>query len=176
MKNTAKIVIGIGIGIAVILMYSGLNLYAVSNLQFRGNSSDFNLSKFDLADTSMDVKLEACNPTFFPASFNNLKVDFTYKSTSFGTFTVYGKTISPQSSSIVDGRLKMNALAVGGLFLEFLKANISGTKPNVDPNELHYVTNLDAPILGFIPFSISKSYSPTEFWNMISGQTGNYSC
>lgn len=95
---------------------------------------------------------------------------------NFGTFTVYGKTMLPQSASIVDGRLKVNPVAVGDLILEFLKASFTGTTPNADPTQLHYVTTLDAPVLGIMPFSITKTYSPNEFWSMISDQSGNYSC
>ena len=177
LNNAVKAGIIVGGIILVIAVYLGLNVYAISNLQFRGsNVNEINFANFDMADMSMDVELEVCNPTFIPASFNILKVDIIYKSTNMGTFIMFGKTVLPQSSSIVDGRLKSNALSMGGLFLEFLKASFTGTKPNVDPNELHYVTTLDAPILGVIPFSISKSYAPTKFWDMIRGQTGNYSC
>ena len=177
MKNITKIGIGVGVGVGIVFLFVGLNLYSISNLQFRGhnfNSIDF--SKFDLADASMDFQLEACNPTFFPASFKNLKVDIAYKSTSFGTLTVWGKTVPPNSASVVDGRLKVNAVAMAGLFLELMKAEFSHTKPNVDPNELRYIATLDAPVLGVIPFSLSKTYLPTEFFDMLQGQGNAYSC
>lgn len=170
MGSGRKAGIVISIVLALIFTYLSLNVYAISNLQFRG----YQTGQFDLADMSMDVKLEACNPVFFPATFNKFNIDMVYKSTDFGTFTVWGTTIPPQSSSIVDGRLKVNAQAVLGLALSALGSAFTG-QSSFDPNQVHFTANLDAPILGIIPFSISKSYTMDEFKG-IMGQTGRFDC
>lgn len=172
MNKAQKIGICIGITILIIVTYASLNVYAISNLQFRAHQ----IGKFDPADMSIDTQVETCNPSFFPASFNKFDVDIIYKSTTFGTFTVWGSTIQPQSSEIVNGRLNVNAVAMAGLFLTALGSTFSGQQMDLDVNQIHYVTNLDAPIFGVIPFSIKKEYSSNEFKNIMSGQTGRFDC
>lgn len=171
MGNGKKAGIGLGIIIVLFVAYLGLNVYAISSLQFRNHQA----GKFDFADMSMDTQLEACNPTFFPASFNKFNVDMIYKATDFGTFSVYGTTIPPHSSSIVDARLRVNAQAVLGFTFSALGSAITG-KNTFDQNQVHLNANLDAPILDIIPFSINKSYSLDEFRGIISGQGGKFDC
>lgn len=166
-----KIGIGIGITAVLIVAYLGLNIYAISSLQFRNHET----GQFDFADMSIDAKIEACNPTFFPASFNKFDVKMVYKSTDFGTFTVWGDTIAPKSSSVVDGRFKLNGEAVAGLFLAALGSAFTG-QSNFDPNQIRLNANLDAPILGIIPFSVSKEFSIDEFKNFMSDQNGRFDC
>ena len=170
-SNVKRAAISITIAAALVALYLGLNIYAISNLQFRGHQT----GSFDFADMSADVQLEACNPSFFPASFNKLNVDIIYKSTNFGTFTVWGKTILPHSSSIVDGRLKVNAEAVAGLFIASLSSAFSG-KTTFDVNQMRLVASLDAPILGVIPFSVTKEYTISEFTSLMNGQAAHFNC
>jgi len=172
MNNAKKAAVGVGIAVTIAVIYLALNVYAISNLQFRGYQTE----NFDFADMSMDVQLEACNPSFFPASFNKFNVEMIYKSTNFGTFTVWGTTIPPQSSSIVDGRLNVNAMAMAGLFLAALGSAFSGQEMDFDVNQIRFIANLDAPIFGVIPFSIKKEYSSEEFKNIMSGQTYRFEC
>jgi len=113
MRKSAVIGLGIGIPVVLILIILGLNMFAISNLQFRGQS----IESLDIVDMSADTKFEICNPTFFPASFEKLEIAMNYKSTNFGTFTMWGKTIQPQSPILVDGRVNVNGQAVMQLLL-----------------------------------------------------------
>ncbi len=60
-NTTRKVVIGIVIPIVIILIVLGMNLYALSNLQFKANA----VNNFDAFDFSMDADFVVCNPTFF---------------------------------------------------------------------------------------------------------------
>lgn len=175
-RNNAKKTIGIGIGIsvAIIMIYFGLNLYAINNLQFRGHESG--QGNFDFADMSMDFQLEVCNPTFFPATFSKFKGDVIYKSTNFGTLTINGGTVLPQSHSIFDGRMKLNTEALVGLFLKALGSAFSGKDSAFDPNDFNIVLTLDAPIFGIIPFSVTEEYSSNEFQSLMQGLTEKFDC
>jgi len=92
-----------------------------------------------------------------------------YKSTNFGTFTMWGKTIQPQSPILVDGRVNVNGQAVMQLLLAGFSSAFGGQQVDFDPTKMKYVANLNAPILGMIPFSVSQEYSSDEFVEMIQG-------
>lgn len=172
MNTPAKIGLGIGIPVALILIVLVLNVFAINNLQFRAHS----VESFDIVDMSADAKFEVCNPTFFPASFNTLEIDMIYKSTDFGTFTVWGKTIPSQSPTVVDGRLNINGQAVFQLFVAAMGSAFGGQEMDFDPEQIRFITTLDAPILGVIPFSVSQNYSADEFQKIIQGDNDAWSC
>ena len=144
----------------MVIGYLVLNLYALNNLQF----SEFQLGGIDLANTSADIKIKATNPTVFPASFERMNLTVNYQSTKFGAITVHGATISPYSEKDLDGTLKINAQALAGLIL----ASLFGGGSGFDINQLRIVAQVDAPIFGMIPYSISKEYSAEEFANLLS--------
>lgn len=172
MKKAITVGLGIGIPIILIVIIVGLNIFAISNLQFRGHS----MEEMDILDMSIDGKFEVCNPTFFPASFDTLKMDINYKSTNFGTFTIWGKTIPPQSPTIVDGRANINGQAVLQLFIAAMGSAFGGQGLDFDPNQIRFSAVLDAPILGIIPFSISQNYSSDEFQKLMQGKNESWSC
>ena len=165
------LIIGIVIPIIIIVLI-GLNFYAISNLQFRGHSVD----DFDLVDLSMDTRFEACNPTFFPASFDTLKVDIVYKSTNFGTVTIWGQTIPPNTPTVVDGRIKLEGQSILQLFLAAFGSAFGGDEMNFDPKQMKFIAKLDAPLLGIIPFTITKEYSSDEFTGIMQGSNNQWSC
>jgi hypothetical protein len=168
-----KAVVGIGVAIPVIIIaIIALNFFAVSNLQFRGHSVD----DFDFVDLSMDTKFEVCNPTFFPASFDQVSVDIVYKSTNFGTVTIWGQTIHPNSPTVVDGRINLDGQSLLQLFVAAFGSAFGGEEMDFDPNQMRFIAKLDAPLLGFIPFSVSEEYTTDEFTNMMQGQSGQWSC
>lgn len=162
----------IAIIIVIIIVYGTMNLYALSSLQFRPNGT----GTFDFADLSMPLHLQACNPSYFPASFDKFSLDINYKSTNFGDAIVWGKMIPPKSSVPVDGQLKLNGQGLVQLFLASFASAFSGQQSSFDPSQMRITATLDAPIFGVIPFSISKDYSIGDFKGMMSNATGQYSC
>lgn len=163
MKKIKKITIGIGIISGLIIGYLVLNLYALNNLQF----SEFQLEGIDLANTSANIKIKASNPTFFPASFEEMDLTVNYQSTKFGTVIVHGALIAPLSEKDLYGNLKINAQALAGLIL----ASLFGGGSGFDVNQLRIIAQVDAPIFGIIPYSVSKEYSAEEFQNLLDDIT-----
>ncbi len=149
-----------------------MNAYAITNLQFRGHSVD----DVDLIDMNMDTKFEVCNPTFFPASFETLKVDLVYKSTNFGTITMWGQTIPSSTPTIIDGRVNMNGQAIMQLFVAALGSTFRAEEIDFDPKQVKIFIELDAPILGIIPFTVLKSYPSDEFIEIFQGKINEWSC
>jgi len=175
-KSGIKIGIGIAIPIIIpiiiIVALFSMNAYAITNLQFRGHSVD----GVDLIDMNMDTKFEVCNPTFFPASFETLKVDLVYKSTNFGTITMWGQTIPSSTPTIIDGRVNMNGQAIMQLFVAALGSTFRAEEIDFDPKQVKIFIELDAPILGIIPFTVSKSYPSDEFIEIFQGKINEWSC
>lgn len=170
--------IGIGISIPIIIpiiiivaLFS-MNAFAITNLQFRGHSVD----DVDLIDMNMDTKFEVCNPTFFPASFKTLKVDVVYKSTNFGTITMWGQTIPSNTSTIIDGRINMNSQEIIQLFASTLGSTFRAEEIDFDPKQVKIFIELDAPILGIIPFTVSKSYPSDEFIEIFQSKINEWNC
>ena len=162
--NRKKIIIA-GIVIAAIFFgYLGANAYAVSALQFRPHQG----TQYSLSETMLHIQAEACNPSFFPASFHDYEIDAVYKSQVLETALIMGNTISPKSSSLLDGTFTINKEAL---------AQVAQLGPQFDPNEATVKTKLDASLFGIIPFTINKDYSGTEFSDIVkNGPPGGYKC
>ena len=176
MKSGIKIGIGITIPIIIpiiiIVALFTMNGNAITNLEFRGHSVD----DLDLMDMSMDTKFEVCNPTFFPASFETLKVDIVYKSTNFGTIIMEGQTIPSKTPTILEGRINMNGQPIMQLFVAALNSEFRAGEINFEPKQVKFFIELDAPILGIIPFSVLKSYTSDEFIEIFHDNMNQWSC
>jgi hypothetical protein len=172
-KSIILVGLVIGIGITIIIVFMGLHIYAISNLQLRNLQN----GELDLMDRSIDMQFEACNPTFFPVILKQFSVDMIYKSTNFATIIINDNNIPPHSSIIIDGRFKMNDEAFMGLFLSALKSTFSDEETSLpNPEEFGFVTKFDVPILGVIPFSITKEFSNDEFGDLIGRQASKFDC
>lgn len=171
-RNIKNIAISCIIIISIIAAYESLNIYSVSNLEFRSEGTPH----FDTPTLGGDFKLDVCNPTFFPATYNNLGIGIDYKTSNVVTVSIFGGTILPKSASTVDGKIQFNAASLLGMFLTSLGSALSGGNPSFDPNQIHVSATLDAPIFGIIPFSIEKEYSINEFKDMFGNQTSHFDC
>lgn len=171
-NTTRKVAIGIIIPIVIIIVVLGMNLYALSNLQFKG----YEATGMDFMNLSVGTKFEVCNPTFFPASFNKLEVDILHKNTNFGTFTLLEQNIPPMTQAVVYGQIKINGEVVLQQLLGSLGFSQGTQGMNFDPNQMKFIGKLDAPIFGIIPFSVSHTFSADEFSEMMQGNSGQWSC
>jgi len=149
---------------AMIFAYIGANAYAVSTLEFRPHQG----TQYKISETVLHIQAEACNPSYFPASFHNYEINAIYKSQVLETASINGSIISPKSSLILDGKFTMNKDTLSQFAQE-------GSQ--FDPNQALVKTKLDAAIFGIIPFSINKDYSGTQFADIVkNGPPGGYQC
>ncbi|HEV2193844.1 MAG TPA: hypothetical protein VGR54_09540 [Nitrosopumilaceae archaeon] len=162
--NRKKIIIAGIVIAAIILGYIGANAYAVSTLEIRPHKG----AQFAISPTVLHIQAEACNPSFFPASFHNYEIIAVYKSQVLETALINGSTISPKSSLLLDGKFTINKDALSQFAQE-------GSQ--FDPNQALVKTKLDAAIFGIIPFTINKDYSGTQFADVVkNGPPGGYHC
>ena len=165
LKSNRKKIAMAGIDIAIIISaYVGANAYAVSTLEFRPHQG----TQYAISPTELHIQAEACNPSYFPASFHNYEINAVYKSQVIETASINGSTISPKSSLLLDGKFIIN---------KDVLSQFAQEGSQFDPSQAIVKTKLDAAIFGIIPFTISKDYSGTEFADVIkNGPHGGYQC
>jgi hypothetical protein len=151
--------------VAVVLAaYLGLDVYAVNALQFRPHSG----TQTVISDTELGVQADACNPSYFPASFKTYEITALYKSDTVEKAIISGGTISPKSSMILDGVFSLNRDAL---------AKFRNENTTFDPTYASIITKVSAPIFGVIPYSVNKEYSVQDFQRIVKeGPPGSYDC
>jgi hypothetical protein len=155
----------VGIVVAIILVaYIGLDVYAVNNLQFRPHHGQQTI----ISETQLGIKSDACNPAYFPATFTKYEISAFYNSVEIEKATISGSTLSPKSAATLDGIFAINKEAV---------TKIGNENATFDPTKATITTSVDAPIFGFIPYSVNKKYPAHEFQNMIKNPLpGTFDC
>ncbi|HEX5457761.1 MAG TPA: hypothetical protein VFX64_05175 [Candidatus Nitrosotalea sp.] len=155
----------VGIIIAIVIVaYIGLDVYAVNNLQFRPHHGQ----QVAISDTELSIQTDACNPSYFPATFTKYEIDAFYNSDIIEKATVGGSTLSPKSAATLDGIFAINKDVV---------TKIGQQNATFDPAKATITTTVDAPIMGFIPYAVDKKYPAVEFQNMIKNPPpGTFDC
>lgn len=155
----------VGIIVAIVLVaYIGLDLYAVNNLQFRPHHGQ----QVAISNTQLGIQTEACNPSYFPATFTKYEIVATYGSTQIENATVEGVTLSPKSAAILNGVFSIDkdaAMKVANQSIPF------------DPTKASITTYVKAPIFGVIPYAVKKEYSALDFESRIKNPPpGTFDC
>jgi len=155
----------VGIVVAIILVvYVGLDIYAINNLQFRPHQGQ----QLIISETQLAIKSDACNPAYFPVTFTKYEITAFYNSDEIERATISGSTLSPKSAATLDGIFAINKEAV---------AKIGKENATFDPSKATITTSVDAPIFGFIPYTVDKKYPAQEFQNRIKNPPpGTFDC
>jgi hypothetical protein len=164
-RSPAKKYASVGIIIAIIIVaYVGLDVYAINNLQFRPHHGQ----QVAISDTELSIQTDACNPSYFPATFTKYEIDAFYNSDIIEKATVGGSTLSPKSAAVLDGIFAINKDVV---------TKIGQQNSTFDPTKATITTSVDASILGFIPYAVDKKYPAIEFQNMLKNPPpGTFDC
>jgi hypothetical protein len=162
-------VMGIGVAVAVLVGTFLGNNYALNSMQFRVND----VSEFDIASMSSTIKLDACNPTVFPAGFDRFSAVIKYRQAEFARVTVDGDLVMPYQAATFDGEMSLSADIISGLVLALGEP---GNSP-YNENDMTVAMTMDAKILGIVPYSQSDEFSFSEF-QQVAGedQSAQYSC
>ncbi len=155
----------VGIIIAIVFVaYVGLDVYAVNNLQFRPHHGQQTI----ISETQLAIKSDACNPAYFPATFTKYEIIAFYNSDEIEKATITGSTLSPKSAATLDGIFSINKEAV---------SKIGKENSTFDPTKATIITSVNAPIFGFIPYTVDKKYPAQEFQNTIKNPPpGTFDC
>jgi hypothetical protein len=166
------ILTGAGAAIALILASYIGNNYALDNMQFRLRE----VGGFNFETLSSNLKLDACNPTAFPAGFDKFTAVVYYRGSEFATMSVDGGSVMPYQSSTFDGRIRLSAQIVSGLIIALAPA-IGGEDTPYDENDISLKMSVESSVLGLVPHSQTREFTFLEFQEFMSTQdTGKYGC
>ena len=165
MRKAVIVGIGGGIAVAIFVGLTAMSFYALTQLQLAPRS----VGNFDFKTLSLDVELNACNPTVFPTSFDKAILVIYWQSEEFLTVTLKGDAIMPNQDITLNGKLALNQN------LDYWKAYWIFASFNESDLSLKII--LDTNIVGFIPYSQSKMFNYTEFRELLlSPSVTQYSC
>jgi hypothetical protein len=166
------IIVGLGVALVMFMSTYFANSYAMSNMQFKVVS----VSLFDFTSLTSQVRLEACNPTAFPAGFDSFSAVVNYQGREFARIAVDGGTVMPYQASSFDGDLRLSAQSVHGLAIALADA-IGGNDSPYDESEITLRMTMDSKVLGIIPYTQTKEFSFAEFQQFMSTQQADrYLC
>ena len=157
-KHTIITTIAI-IVIAIPVLYGIWSIYAVEQIQFR--SSDEKFRYFDMANNE---KIEVCNPNPFFVTFNGLRIDAYYKGDIKGTWQSNSKTLSPQTSEVLEIDYSSKNWPESQYLFMHMDGQFTGEQIiRIDPREMIIVTTFDTRIIGIIPFPVTITQSGFEY-------------
>ena len=171
-KHTIIVIIA-SIVIAVPFVYSGWNIYASNHLQIHGANED----RFRFFDMISDGSVEVCNPFPLFVNFNKFSIVTYFDSNNKGTFSSESIALSPLSSMVINGTFSSETFSEAQYLALHFDGMFSGSAPErIDPRRLIIVTEFETPIIGIIPYTVTKQYSGGYFWETLNGDIGEFNC
>lgn len=168
-KHTVIAIIAVAVIIGSV-SYSFVNAFSAGSFQIRYYLED----GFDYLALMAGGNIEICNPTPIPVDFKELRIEPFYKERDLGTYYVNGKILDPYESEEFVGDTKQDN--AGQFLLSRLSMKLDGKNiATVDLENMRVNTIFVSNILGFIPYSISETYTGEEFNNMMNHE-GNFVC
>jgi len=172
MNKHTLIVIAASVVIAGTLIYSFSNITGLNDIQMRWYQKD----GFDYLAMMAGGKIELCNPTTVPMNVNQIEIQVTYQGNELGKLTSDKVSLFPSKTQEMPAKVKMDD-QTGQVFLMYLDTELSGNDlARFDPNQMGVNITYETKFLGFIPYSLSKSYLGSQFANMMNQREGTFSC
>ena len=173
MNKHTIIVIAASIVIAGTIGYTVWNVIAADKIQIKP-SNENTFSFFELIN---EEKISICNPSLFFFTFNDFKIIMVYEGRSIATVYFPGGGLDPGSSYTKQGKFTTeNFEEVQYLSMHFDAMFMDTIPVRIDPLKMEVITEIQTPIIGVIPFSVTKQYSGLEFWEMMKNSNQEYSC
>lgn len=157
-----------GIAIAVIaapFVYSGMNIYAAEQLQYRWNDPE----KFSFFAMSNNGDVEFCNTTPMWADVKSFRVDLFYDTNNLGAFSVDSVSVGPSSSAMQYGSFVSEEFVAAQHVFMTLDFEFDGGDIRLDPTKMYALVTTSTPILGFIPYTASAQYTGFGFDGIMKG-------
>ncbi|HSG73583.1 MAG TPA: thr operon leader peptide [Nitrosopumilaceae archaeon] len=171
-KHTTIVIIA-SIVIAIPFVYSGWNIYALDHLQLRG-IDDGNFRFFDMINGG---HVEICNSMPFFVNFHKFSIFTFFNDADKGAYSITGHTLAPLSSKIVNGTFSSETFSEAQYLALHFDGMFYGSAPErIDPRQLKIITQIEVPIIGIIPYTITSQYSALYFWDTLNGKIGEYNC
>ena len=164
--NKHKIITGVAIVVIVIpFAYSGLNIYAAEQLQYRWSDAE----KFSFFAMSNSGDIEFCNPIPVWADIKNFQVDLFYDTKNLGTFSVDSISVNPSSSTLQYGGFVSDVFVAAQHVFMTIDFEFDGGDIRLDPTKMYVLVTMNTPILGVIPYTTSMQYTGFEFDGIMNG-------
>ena len=174
-------VIGGAIAVSLTVLVSALDLYAADSLQFRGHSHGEPVNHDpDARETIREQQVEACNPTFWPASFDRLHVYAIHEDIRIISLTMEGADLPPGGTAIVAGELRVDR----SLMFFIRDADLPRSDYaawaqdmiSIDDALQDTTVILNVPVLGFIPVEIIENPTQDELSRTLSPAGSIWDC
>lgn len=156
------------IAIAVIVapfVYSGLNISAAEQLQYRWGNAE----EFDFFSMSNSGGVEFCNPTPMWVDVKNFQVNLFYDIENLGALHVDSIRVDPVSSTLQYGSFVSDRFVEAQHVFMTLDYEFDGGDIRLDPTKMYVQVTMNTPILGLIPYTASTQYTGFDFDKMMSG-------
>lgn len=150
--------------------YSGLNIYAAEQLQYRWGNAE----KFSFFAMSNSGDIELCNPTPLWADIKNFQVNLFYDTKNLGTFNVDSIRVNPTSSSLQYGGFISDVFVEAQHVFMTIDFEFDGGDIRLDPTKMYVLVTTNTPVLGFIPYTTSSQYTGFDFDGIMKGD--NFAC
>ena len=171
-KHTAIVIIA-SIVIAIPFVYSGWNIYASDQLQVKGTDE----GSFRFFDMINSGNIEICNSMPFFANIQKYSVHVFFNEDNKGTYFTDSITLGPYSSKVVNGTFSSETFSEAQYLALHFDGMFGGSAPErIDPRQLKIITQVEAPIIGIIPYTITEQYSGLFFWETLNGEIGEFNC
>jgi len=171
-KHTGIVIIASFI-IAGPFVYAALNISAAQQVQFVGTEE----KKFNYFDMINNREINVCNPNPFYVVFDKMDIIMIFEQRDKGIFSIQGTTLAPLSITTLEGKFTSETFQEVQYLSMHFDVMFSGSAPiRIDPSKFAISTETHTPIIGIIPYSITQQYSGLDFWNMMNGKDGQFSC
>ena len=171
-KHTTIVIIA-SIVIAIPFVYSGWNIYAADQLQITGTDE----GQFRFFDMINSGSIEVCNSMPFFVNYQKYSINIFFNEANKGTYSTSPLNLDPLSSEIVNGTFSSETFSEAQYLALHFDGMFSGSAPErIDPRQLKIITQVEVPIIGIIPYTITKQYSGLFFWDELNGKIGEYNC
>lgn len=165
-KHTAVTIIAI-IAIIIPFAYSGLNIYAAEQLEYRWAEP----GKFSFFEMSNNRSIEICNTSPFPANFKKIDVITFYQTQNKGTYTIENFEINGSESKMVQGKFSSENYVDSQRLFMIMDFQFDGGDNRIDARQLFVLVSIDTPIIGVIPYTVNVQYSGFDFDQLMNQES-----
>lgn len=155
MNRYSAITVGAIIVIVMPFAYSGWNIFAVQQLEYRWDGPGF-FSFFTFSDKG---DMEFCNAMPFWTNVQQFEISTFYDETYLGSFVTNSFTVNPYSSAIQTGNFISDDLLAAQHVFMTMDFEFDGGDIRLDPNKMVVVVEIDTPIIGIIPYTSTNQMS-----------------
>ena len=135
--------------------YSGWNIFAVQQLEYRWDSPGM----FSFFTLSNHGKMEFCNAMPFWTNVQKFEISAFYDEIHLGSFVVNPFTASPYASAIQEGSFISDDLPSAQHIFMVMDFQFDGGDIRLDPSKMVVLVKIDTPIIGIIPYSSTNQMS-----------------